>query len=73
MLDLSRHDIEDIILGMAEIVQENRDLRYEINRLNNIVNRQNNYINESVRESDKANKEFLKMILENTLMGSNEM
>lgn len=68
---LERKDIEDIILGMADIVMENRDLRYEVARLRKAQEEYREYVREQVRNSEKADRELLKMILENVLMGGN--
>lgn len=32
MLDIDRHDVENIILCMADIVEENRELRFQLQR-----------------------------------------
>lgn len=66
-----RHDVEDIILCMADIVRENRNLRYEVARLEKIVEQYDKELRSRVNESDRANKELLKMLMENALMGGN--
>ena len=68
---LDRHDAEDIILHMADIVEENRNLRYEVERLNKIVERYQEELSTRVRESQNADRELLKMIFEHALMGDN--
>ena len=67
----NRQDIEDIILGMADLVEENRELRCEVQRLNRIVKRYDEELRNRVREQEKADKAFLKTIMENSLMGGN--
>lgn len=64
-----KHDVEDIILCMADIVMENRNLRYEVARLEKIVEQYDKELRSRVNESDRANKELLKMLMENALMG----
>lgn len=64
-----REEIENIILGMAEIVMENRNLRYEVKRLEGIVERYDEDLRNRIRDSQNADKELLKIILERALMG----
>ena len=64
-----REEIENIILGMAEIVMENRNLRYEVKRLEGIVERYDEDLRNRIRNSQNADRELLKMILEHALMG----
>lgn len=66
-----RRDVEDIILCMADIVKENRDLRYELERMCRLNQQYEQHVRDSVKSSEQANKEFLKMILEGALMRGN--
>lgn len=66
---LDRFDIEEIILGMADIVKENRDLRYEIKRMEAIHKRQIEDMETFITDLRKADNELLKIALERTLMG----
>lgn len=66
---LDRHDIEDIILGMADIVMENRDLRAEISRMHRIQRQRDEYIRDTIKSSQEADRNFLKMIMEHSLRG----
>ena len=68
---VNKHDVEEIILCMADIVMENRDLRYAVNRLRKIREEHEEYIRDTVRNSEQANRELLKMILEHSLTGGN--
>ena len=66
-----RLDIEEIILGMADIVRENRDLRYELERMYIQLNKNDEFFRNIVKSSQKADRDFLKTILENSLTGGN--
>ena len=68
---LDRLDIEEIILGMADIVRENRDLRYELERMHIQLNKNDEFFRNIVKSSQKADRDFLKTILENSLTGGN--
>ena len=66
---LDRKDIEDIILCMADIVMENRDLRYEVERLRKVNDEYVKSFNDMVKNSQEADRNLFKMILEYSLMG----
>ena len=69
---LDRFDIEEIILGMADIVKENRDLRYEIKRMEAVHRRQIEDMETFVTDLRKADNELLKIALERVLTGGGE-
>ena len=69
---LDKYDIEEIILGMADIVKENRDLRYEIKRMEAIHKRQIEDMEDFITDLRKADNELLKIAMERVLMGGGE-
>lgn len=62
-----RHDVEDFVLILADIVMENRALRARVKELEQVEKEYRQEIYRSAREADAFNCEFLKAILENTL------
>lgn len=62
-----RRDVEDFVLILADIVMENRALRERIKELEQVEKEYRQEICRSAREADAFNREFLKVILENTL------
>lgn len=62
-----RHDVEDFVLILADIVMENRALRARVKELEQVEKEYRQEIYRSAREADRFNCEFLKAILENTL------
>ena len=62
MLEFDRHDVEDIILCMADIVTENRNLRYELQRAKEYEKKYFQLINENVKQAEESNRELLKAI-----------
>ena len=68
---LEREDIEDIILGMADIVRENRYLRYELEKAREYEKRYRELLAEGVREANETTAMMLKACLEGALTGGN--
>ena len=62
-----QRDVEDFILLLADIVVENRALRARVKELEKIEQEYRQEIYRSANEADAFNREFLKVILENTL------
>ena len=62
MLDFDRYDIENIILCMADIVMENRDMRKELKRMREYEKKYHKLIYDNLKESEESNKELLKAI-----------
>lgn len=62
---MNRYEAENLILTMADIVMENRQLRQEVKRLSEIEKEYYNYINEQCRESEKAVRDIIRIPLEN--------
>lgn len=61
MFDL--YDIEEIILGMAEIVRENRRLRYELEEAKEYEKKYNNLLNEAVDHANRSTATMLQAIM----------
>lgn len=62
---MSRYDVEEMILTMADIVVENRQLRQEVKRLSEVEKEFHDYIMEEHSAGEKAVKEIIRMPLEN--------
>lgn len=62
---MNRNEAEELILLMADIVIENRQLRQEVKRLSKVEKEYYNYINEQCRESEKVVRDLIRMPLEN--------
>lgn len=62
---MNRYDVEEMILTMADIVVENRQLRQEVKRLSKVEKEFHDYIMEQCRASEEAVKEIILMPLEN--------
>ena len=61
MLDI--YDIEEIILGMADVVHENRRLRYELKRAQEYEKKYNDLLNSCVDNANKSNAAILEAII----------
>ena len=62
---MNRYEAEELILLMADIVVENRQLRKEVKRLSEIEKEYHDYVMEQCRESEKAVRDIIRIPLEN--------
>ena len=62
---MNRYETEELILTMADIVVENRQLRQEIKRLSEVEKEYHDYIMGQCRESEKAVRNIIRIPLEN--------
>ena len=58
-----RRDVEDIILCMADIVMENRDLRAELEQMREYRQKYYDLINDNLRSAEESNRMLLKACL----------
>ena len=64
---------ENIILTMADIVIENRNLREEVARLRKVEEEYHNYVNDRCRAADEESVNMLRAMLVGTCIGKNDM
>lgn len=64
---------EEIILKMADIVLENRQLRAEVEELRKVKEEYYQYVNERARASDQASRNMLKAALIGIATGKDDM
>lgn len=64
--------IEEIILGMADIIYENRQLRKENERLRKIEKEYHQSIIDRCRESEQASLNMLKAAMVGIVQGKND-
>ncbi len=62
---MNRFEAENLILTMADIVVENRQLREEVNRLQEVEKEFHDYIIEEYRAGKKAYRDIIRIPLEN--------
>lgn len=62
---MNRYEAEELILSMADIVVENRQLRQEVKRLSKVEKEYHDYVMEQCRESEKAVRDIIRIPLEN--------
>jgi len=62
---MNRNNVEDLILTMADIVVENRQLRQEVKRLKEVEKEFHDYIMEECKEGEKAVRDIIRIPLEN--------
>ncbi len=62
---MNRYDAEGLILVMADIVMENRQLREEVKRLREVEKEFHDYIMEEYREGEKVYRDIIRIPLEN--------
>jgi len=62
---VNRYEAEEMILTMADIVVENRQLRQEVKRLKEVEKEFHDYIMEECRESEQAFRDIIRIPLEN--------
>lgn len=60
---LDRYDIEEIILGMADIVHENRVLRKELKRAKEYEKKYDDLLNRCVDNANKSSAALLEAII----------
>ena len=60
---LDRYDIEEIILGMADIVHENRVLRQELKRAKEYEKKYDDLLNRCVDNANKSTANLLEAIM----------
>ena len=61
MLDI--YDVEEIILGMADIVHENRRLRYELRQAQEYEKKYTDLLNQSVEDNQKFSAAILEAVI----------
>lgn len=61
---MNRYDTEEMMLIMADIVVENRQLRQEVKRLRKVEKEFYDYIMEQCRESEQAVRNTIRIPLE---------
>lgn len=62
MLDFDRNDVEEIILCMADIVIENREMRKELEKMREYRKKYYQLIHEDMVNAEESSKEILKAI-----------
>lgn len=62
---MNRYETEELILSMADIVVENRQLRQEVKRLREVEKEYHNYVMEEHRASEETVRNIIRMPLEN--------
>ena len=62
---MNRYEAEDLILTMADIVVENRQLREEVKRLSEVEKEYHDYIKKEYRASEQAFRDIIRIPLEN--------
>lgn len=62
---MNRYDVEDLILSMANIVVENRQLRQEVKRLREVEKEYHDYVMEEYRAGEEAFRDNIRISLEN--------
>ena len=60
---MDRYDIEEIILGMADIVQENRVLRQELKRAKEFEKKYDDLLNRCVDNANKSSAAIFEEIM----------
>lgn len=69
---MDRFEVEELILGMADLVMENRTLRAENERLQKMEQEFHAYILQQAEASEKASQNMLKAALVGITMGKQE-
>lgn len=62
---MNRYETEEIILTMADIVMENRQLRQEVKRFREVEKEYHDYIMEEYRAGEQNFRDIIRMPLEN--------
>ena len=60
---LDRYDVEEIILGMADIVMENRYLRHELEKAREYEKKYRELLDEDVKNANESSAMLLKACL----------
>lgn len=68
-----RYDIEELVLGLADMVYENRYLRQENARLQKVEKEYHQSIIDRCRESEQASLNMLKAACVGIAQGKNDM
>ena len=71
-MNMNIESIEDIILGMAEVVEEKRYYKERCKQLEQYNNELCNMIREDAIRSDKSTKEMLGLVLTKTMKDIDE-
>lgn len=70
---MDRNDIEEIILGLADIVQENRYLRAENKRLRGVEKEYHQSIIDRCKQSEQASLNMLKAACVGVMQGKEDV
>lgn len=62
MLDMDRTDVEEIILCMADIVIENRELRKELEEMREYKKKYEELLRSDMKDAEESSRELLKAI-----------
>ena len=62
---MNRYETEELILTMADVVMENKQLRQEVKRLREVEKEFHDYIMEQCRESEQAVKDIICIPMKN--------
>ena len=62
---MNRYEAEDLILTMADIVVENRQLRQEVKRLREVEKEYHDYIMKEYRAGEQAFRDIIRIPIEN--------
>lgn len=60
---MNRYEAEELILSMADIIVENRQLRQEVKRLSEVEKEYHDYVMEQCRESEQAVRDIIRISL----------
>lgn len=71
--NMERYDIEELVLGFADIVRENRYLRKENTRLREVEKEYHQSIIDRCRESEQASLNMFKAACVGIAQGKNDM
>lgn len=70
---MERYDIEELVLGLADIVRENRYLRQENTRLRKVEKEYHQSIIDRYRESEQASLNIFKSACAGIAQGKNDI
>lgn len=62
---MNRYETEELILSMADIVVENRQLRQEVKRLSEVEKEFHAYVMEEYRAGEQAFRDIIRIPLDN--------
>lgn len=65
---VNKYEAEDLILAIADVVVENRQLRQEIKRLREVEKEYHDYIMEEYRAGEETVRDIIRIPLENICM-----